>query len=67
MYLQLIPTPNSGAALIYLSPNPPSANSWVKIFEEGEYSKGEWAIVPKLIDNDGHLSMQVPDGLKAGQ
>lgn len=52
---------------MYLSPNPPTPGSWVKIFEEAEYAKNQWAVVPKLRDNKGVHSVRVPAGLKKGR
>lgn len=52
---------------MYLSPNPPKKDSWVKIFEEAEYAKGQWAVVPKLRTNRGVHSVRLPNGLKPGR
>lgn len=63
----VIESSHKGAIAVYLSPNPPTANSWVKIFEEGEYAPNMWAVVPKLVSNKGVHSVRIPAGLKAGQ
>lgn len=63
----VIESSHKGAVLVYISPNPPTANSWVKIFEEGEYAPNQWAVVPKLTGNKGVHSVKIPPGLKAGQ
>lgn len=55
-----------GPVLVYISPNPPIGESWVKLFEEGEYAKDEWAATHKLIANKGIHSIQIPAGLKPG-
>lgn len=63
----VIESSHKGAVLVYISPNPPTANSWVKIFEEGEYAPNQWAVVPKLTGNKGVHSVKLPAGLKPGQ
>jgi len=63
----IIESSHKGAIAVYISPNPPAANSWVKIFEEGEYAPNQWAVVPKLVSNKGVHSVRIPPGLKAGQ
>ncbi|KAJ3047548.1 hypothetical protein HK097_011443 [Rhizophlyctis rosea] len=55
-----------GAVLVYISEYPLTSNNWVKIFEEGEYAKGQWAVVPKLTGNKGVHSVRIPAGLKPG-
>ncbi|KAF8471891.1 hypothetical protein BDZ91DRAFT_790936 [Kalaharituber pfeilii] len=50
-----------------ISPNPPRANSWVKIFEDGEYAANKWAVVPKLVTNRCVHSVRIPPGVKIEQ
>lgn len=64
---QIIDPSHKGAIAVYISPDPPTQGSWVKIFEEAEYEKDKWAVVPKLRDNKGVHSVRVPPGLKAGR
>ncbi|KAI5793272.1 endoglucanase B [Geopyxis carbonaria] len=63
----IIEASHKGAIAVYISPNPPAAGSWVKIFEEAEYAKDMWAVVPKLRDNRGVHSVKIPPGLRAGR
>lgn len=58
---------HKGAVMVYLSLNPPTTNSWVKIFHEAEYAPNSWAVVPKLVNNKGLYSVRMPAGLKPGQ
>ncbi|TFK23794.1 endoglucanase B [Coprinopsis marcescibilis] len=62
----IIEASHKGAIAVYLAPAPGGDNSWVKIFEEGEYSKGQWAVVPKLVNNRGVHSVRIPNNLKSG-
>ncbi|KAF5340020.1 hypothetical protein D9611_012388 [Ephemerocybe angulata] len=63
----IIETSHKGAITVYISESPAGGkDSWVKIFEEGEYAKGQWAVAPKLVDNRGVHSVKVPARLKPG-
>ncbi|KAK3372067.1 endoglucanase B [Podospora didyma] len=62
-----------GPVLVYLSPDPPSENSFVKIFEKGLYEQsatqfapGKWATTADIAANNGLMNVRVPAGLKAG-
>lgn len=61
-----------GPAIIYLTPDPPTENSFVKIWEEGKYKNnpfpqpGEWATTSDIRKNFGQMNMRIPAGLKAG-
>ncbi|KAK0717308.1 glycosyl hydrolase family 61-domain-containing protein [Lasiosphaeria miniovina] len=62
-----------GPALVYLSPDPPTDNSFVKIWEEGLYEQGttpftpgKWATTADIAANHGHMNVRIPAGLKAG-
>lgn len=64
----------SGPILAYLSPDPPTENSFVKIFEKGKYEEGatkfapgKWAISSELKANNGLMNVRIPAGLKAGK
>ncbi|KAG2008817.1 hypothetical protein CC2G_014208 [Coprinopsis cinerea AmutBmut pab1-1] len=62
----IIDPSHKGAIAVYIAPAPGGDNSWVKIFEEAEYAKGQWAVVPKLINNRGVHSVRIPYNLKPG-
>ncbi|OTB06394.1 glycoside hydrolase family 61 protein [Hypoxylon sp. CI-4A] len=69
----IIASSHHGPALIYLSPNPPTDNSFVKIWEEGKYAEGEgarapgkWATTADIAANGGRMNVRIPKGLKAG-
>lgn len=62
-----------GPILAYISPDPPTENSFVKIFEKGlyelpekEFAPGKWAISTELKSGFGIMNVRVPAGLKAG-
>jgi len=62
-----------GPTLVYISPDPPTENSFVKIFEKGlyelppkQFDPGKWAITSDLKANNGLMHIRVPAGLKAG-
>lgn len=59
---------------MYLSPDPPTEDSFVKIWEEGLYEMsdvpfgaGKWATTSDIAANHGHMNVRVPAGLKPGQ
>lgn len=52
--------------MVYISPDPPVGPSFVKLWEEGEYSKGQWFANGKLVQQRGIHSIKIPAGLKAG-
>jgi len=60
--------------MIYLSPDPPSEGSFVKIYHKGKYeqpgeplSPGKWATTSDIAMNGGHMNVRIPAGLKAGK
>ena len=60
--------------MVYLSPDPPTDNSFVKIWHEGKYEQskeilepGKWATTSDIVSNKGHMNVRIPAGLKAGQ
>ena len=63
----VIASSHKGPVVVYISSATGKANSWVKIFEEGEYEAGKWATSPKLIEEKGLHSIQIPKGLRAGK
>jgi cellulase len=62
-----------GPAMIYMSPDPPTENSFVKIWHEGKFisnpfpQAGVWASTGDIAKNFGHMNMRIPDNLKPGQ
>jgi cellulase len=68
------PTNNTpGPSLIYISPDPPTENSFVKLWHSGKYvsnpfpQAGKWSTTSDIKKNFGHMNMRIPEGLKAGQ
>lgn len=62
-----------GPALAYLSPDPPSENSFVKIWHKGkyeqaeeEYGEGKWAITSEIKPRGGLMNVRIPAGLAPG-
>jgi cellulase len=60
--------------MVYLSPDPPTDNSFVKIWEEGKFAEGtaplapgKWATTADIAANKGHMNVRIPAGLKPGQ
>lgn len=69
----IIASSHHGPAMVYLSPDPPSENSFVKIWEEGKFAEGEgprapgkWATTADIAGNGGKMNVRIPKGLKAG-
>ena len=66
-------TSQSGPALAYLTPDPPTNTSFVKIWEKGlyeystePYGAGKWAVTSEIALNKGKMNVRIPAGLKAG-
>jgi cellulase len=63
----------TGPSLIYLSPDPPTENSFVKLWHSGKYENnpfplpGKWSTTSDIRKNFGHMNMRIPADLKAGQ
>lgn len=60
--------------MIYLSPDPPRDNSFVKVWEEGlyemnpePYGPGKWATTADIAANHGKMNFRIPAGLQPGQ
>ena len=49
----IIAVSHKGAGLVYLSPDPPVGESWVKIQEEAEGPPGQWYTGGKLNEREG--------------
>jgi hypothetical protein len=59
-------------SLIYISPDPPTENSFVKLWHAGKEElpfpqPGKWSTTSDLRKNFGHMNMRIPADLKAGQ
>ncbi|KAJ3476621.1 hypothetical protein NLI96_g11037 [Meripilus lineatus] len=63
----IIDLSHKGAGNIYISPNPPSDNSFVKIQEEGEFADGTWYVAGKLNQRAGKQDVRIPHDLAPGQ
>jgi cellulase len=54
-----------------MSPDPPTANSFVKLWHSGKEQlpfpqAGKWSTTSDIRKNFGHMNMRIPEGLKAG-
>ncbi|KAL5120062.1 hypothetical protein ACEQ8H_001887 [Pleosporales sp. CAS-2024a] len=61
-----------GPSLIYMSPDPPTDSSFVKIWHQGKHllpfpQPGEWSTTSDIRNHFGHMNMRIPAGLKAGK
>jgi hypothetical protein len=61
-----------GPSLIYISPDPPTENSFVKLWHAGKEElpfpqPGKWSTTSDLRKHFGHMNMRIPADLKAGQ
>ncbi|KAG8881633.1 hypothetical protein FRB97_009322 [Tulasnella sp. 331] len=63
----LTPSTDAGPCLVYLSPDPPAAKSWVKIFQETIDSNGAWCSTGNVAMHGGKLNVRLPTGLAAGK
>ncbi|THH01982.1 hypothetical protein EW026_g815 [Hermanssonia centrifuga] len=64
----IIASSHHGAGLVYISPNPPTNSSWVKIQEEGEGpEQGTWYVTGKQTERQGKQDIQIPADLAPGQ
>jgi hypothetical protein len=65
--------PCAGPSLIYISPDPPKENSFVKLWHSGKYvsnpfpQAGKWSTTSDIAKNFGHMNVRIPQDLKAGQ
>jgi cellulase len=63
----------AGPSLVYISPDPPTENSFVKLWHSGKYisnpfpQAGKWSTTSDIKKNFGHMNMRIPADLKAGQ
>ncbi|KAI2627796.1 glycosyl hydrolase family 61-domain-containing protein [Hypoxylon sp. NC1633] len=69
----VIASSHHGPAMVYLSPDPPTESSFVKIWEEGKFAEGvgarapgKWATTADVAANGGRMNVRIPNGLKAG-
>ncbi|CAI6338396.1 unnamed protein product [Periconia digitata] len=69
---EVIANSHHGPSLIYISPDPPTENSFVKLWHEGLYETlphpqpGKWSTTSNIAKNFGHMNVRVPQDLKAG-
>ncbi|KAF2740634.1 endoglucanase B [Polyplosphaeria fusca] len=70
---EVIASSHHGPSLVYISPDPPTEDSFVKIWHEGLYEEqpaplepGKWSTTSNLAKNGGHMNVRIPAGLKAG-
>ncbi|TFK62753.1 hypothetical protein BDN72DRAFT_776722 [Pluteus cervinus] len=64
---EVIASSHKGAGLVYISPNPPTDRSWVKIQEEGQLPDGQWYIAGKHTQRHGKQDVAIPRNLAPGQ
>ncbi|KAF2013686.1 lytic polysaccharide monooxygenase [Aaosphaeria arxii CBS 175.79] len=61
-----------GPSLVYISPDPPTENSFVKLWHSGLYEEstfpnpGKWSTTSDIAKNQGSMNVRIPKGLKAG-
>ncbi|KAF2035320.1 endoglucanase B [Setomelanomma holmii] len=61
-----------GPSLVYISPDPPTENSFIKLWHSGKYvsnpfpQAGKWSTTSDIAKNFGHMNVRVPQDLKAG-
>ncbi|EOA81141.1 hypothetical protein ACJQWK_07617 [Exserohilum turcicum] len=70
---EVIASSHHGPSLIYISPDPPRDNSFVKLWHAGKIESnpfpqpGEWSTTSDIAKKFGHMNVRVPAGLKAGK
>ncbi|KAE8822360.1 hypothetical protein HRS9139_10381 [Pyrenophora teres f. teres] len=68
----VIASSHHGPSMVYMSPDPPTNESFVKIWHEGKYQAnpfphpGRWSTTGNVAKHAGHMSVRVPAGLKPG-
>ncbi|PSN67181.1 endoglucanase B [Corynespora cassiicola Philippines] len=68
----IIDKSHHGPSLVYISPDPPTDDSFVKLWHEGKYENnpfpqpGKWSTTSDLAKNGGHMNVRIPKDLKAG-
>ncbi|KAF2872402.1 endoglucanase B [Massariosphaeria phaeospora] len=68
----IIDKSHHGPSLVYISPDPPAENSFVKLWHQGLYEiasfpqPGKWSTTSNLAKNGGRMSIRIPKDLKAG-
>ncbi|KAF2280601.1 endoglucanase B [Westerdykella ornata] len=68
----VIASSHHGPSLVYISPDPPTENSFVKIWHEGLYEEsvfpnpGKWSTTQNIAANGGSMNVRIPPGLKSG-
>ncbi|KAH9881197.1 hypothetical protein J1614_001692 [Plenodomus biglobosus] len=68
----VIASSHHGPSLVYISPDPPTENSFVKLWHSGKYESnpfpqpGEWSATSDIAKNFGHMNARIPKDLKPG-
>ncbi|KAA8619466.1 Glycoside hydrolase family 61 protein [Pyrenophora tritici-repentis] len=68
----VIASSHHGPSMVYISSDPPTNDSFVKIWHEGKYQAnpfpqpGLWSTTGDVAKRAGHMNVRVPAGLKAG-
>ncbi|KAI2479051.1 Glycoside hydrolase family 61 protein [Pyrenophora tritici-repentis] len=68
----VIASSHHGPSMVYISSDPPTNDSFVKIWHEGKYQAnpfpqpGLWSTTSDVAKRAGHMNVRVPAGLKAG-
>ncbi|KAF2848020.1 lytic polysaccharide monooxygenase [Plenodomus tracheiphilus IPT5] len=68
----VIASSHHGPPLVYISPDPPTENSFVKLWHSGKYEShpfpqpGKWPATSDIAKNFGHMNARIPKDLKAG-
>ncbi|OAL48804.1 endoglucanase B [Pyrenochaeta sp. DS3sAY3a] len=68
----VIANSHHGPSLVYISPDPPKENSFVKLWHAGKYENnpfpqpGKWSATSDIAKNFGHMNVRIPKDLKAG-
>ncbi|KAF1839309.1 endoglucanase B [Decorospora gaudefroyi] len=68
----IIAESHHGPSLIYISPDPPTQNSFVKLWHQGKFQTnpfpqpGKWSTTADIKKHFGHMHVRIPAGLKAG-
>ncbi|KAH7125287.1 endoglucanase B [Dendryphion nanum] len=62
-----------GPSLIYISPDPPTDTSFIKLWHSGLYEQspfplpGKWSSTSDIAKHGGSMNVRIPEGLKAGK
>ncbi|TDL24173.1 hypothetical protein BD410DRAFT_767332 [Rickenella mellea] len=62
----IVDTSHKGPGIVYLSPDPPVGDSWVKIQQEAETTPGNWYTGGRLNARKGKQDVVIPQNLAPG-